>query len=322
MEKNQVTHGRALLQFYFLVIYVFLQFSWWTYLIIDLNREIHDLRIEQIEANYPEKKLVYDRLLEKRKWMVLGESSVFVAILVLGVYRTLRSLRRETNLAKLQRNFLMATAHELRTPVASVRLQLDTIVRHRLDADQTERLIQHARAETERLELLIEKALMATRLENGKYPMNPEPFSPADLISQKLQSSFLEHISNKKITIDAPDKSHIVMDKTVFTSIFSNLVENALKYGGAEGQVEVKLELTESQLRLVVSDQGPGINERDLKLIFNRFYRSGNEETRSAKGTGLGLFIVSQLVKAMRGRINVVNRSPSGAVFEVLIPLG
>jgi signal transduction histidine kinase len=321
MEKNQITHGRALLQFYFLVVYVFLQFSWWTFLIIDLNREIHDLKVSQLSANEPLKKNTYDELLEKRKWMVLGESSVFLLILLLGVYRTWRSLRRETKLALLQRNFLLATAHELRTPVTSVRLQLDTILKHRLNPDQSEKLLLHAKSEADRLELLIEKALMATRLDNGKYPLSPEVFSPADLINQKLQSTFVNQNIKGRISIKESDKGEVNMDKTAFTSIFSNLLENALKYGGENGRVEISLKFNDAQLWLTVADNGPGIKEQDAKLIFNRFYRSGNEETRNEKGTGLGLFIVAQLVKAMKGQVFVHNRNPSGAVFEVSIPV-
>lgn len=316
-----MTHGRALLQFYFLVIYVFLQFSWWTFLIIDLNREIHDMQISQVVADEPEKKMVYDNLLEKRKWMVLGESSVFLGILILGVVRTWRSLRRETNLAMLQRNFLMATAHELRTPVASVRLQLDTLYKHKLDQEQSQRLIQFARAETERLELLIEKALMATRLENGNYPLHPEYFSPSEIIQQKSQSSFGEQILQARIRLHASDRSQVYLDKTAFTSIFLNLIENSLKYSGEDTIVEVFLEFRQDELRLLVSDSGPGISTRDMNLIFSRFYRSGNEETRSTKGVGLGLFIVAQLVKVMKGRIHVSNKIPNGAEFEVLLPL-
>lgn len=314
-------HGRALLQFYFLVIYVFLQFSWWTYLIINLNSEIHELRVTQISVQHPEKKAELDRLLEKRKWMVLGESSVFVAILLLGVYRTWRSLRQETNLAVLQRNFLMATAHELRTPVASVRLQLDTIARHKLDPEQTQKLIHYARSETDRLELLIEKALMATRLDNGKYPLHPESFSPAELLTQKIKSTFGDQFNAGRIRLDCSDMTKVFMDKTAFTSVFSNLIENAIKYGGESGVVDVEIHLNDSELKLRIADSGPGIAESELKLIFNRFYRSGNEETRSVKGTGLGLFIVAQLVRVMKGRINVFNRKPSGAVFEIFLPL-
>jgi signal transduction histidine kinase len=111
------------------------------------------------------------------------------------------------------------------------------------------------------------------------------------------------------------------MDKTAFASIFINLVENALKYGGEHSKVNIDLNLSDAELCLRVLDHGPGIKEHEKKLIFSRFYRSGNEETRNTRGTGLGLFIVAQLVKAMKGKIKVENNHSQGSVFEVVFPV-
>ena len=107
-------------------------------------------------------------------------------------------------------------------------------------------------------------------------------------------------------------------------SVALNLIENAVKYSGLGEKAIINTYLgfeTPQQIKLEVKDQGVGIPEKEKKNIFQKFYRVGNEDTRTAKGTGLGLYIVDQIVRAHNGRINVLDNSPKGTVFEVLLPL-
>ena len=110
-------------------------------------------------------------------------------------------------------------------------------------------------------------------------------------------------------------------DQSGWTSVVTNLLENAIKYADGKPSITVSLEGTANGAILSVADQGPGIPDAEKKRIFEKFYRIGSEETRRAKGTGLGLFIVNQIVKAHGGNIQVLNNQPRGTVFRIEIPV-
>ena len=111
------------------------------------------------------------------------------------------------------------------------------------------------------------------------------------------------------------------IDKSSFISIASNLIDNAVKYSGKSAQVNISAQTSNQYIILEVADNGPGISDKEQELIFTKFYRSGNEMNRSTKGTGLGLFIVQELVSLHKGTISIQKNKPTGSVFIVEIPL-
>ena len=125
-------------------------------------------------------------------------------------------------------------------------------------------------------------------------------------------------IINKKIISDIEPGIHFEIDKTSFPSIILNLLENAVKYSEADSTVTLTLKKNQNTIILSVKDEGAGISDEDKSMIFQKFYRAGNEETRSTKGTGLGLYIVNYLVEQHNGTISVKNNSPKGSIFEII----
>lgn len=297
---------RVSVLFYLLTIYILLQFFWWAYLLIKLN-------LEHYETADPS-------LGNLKVWMIIGEGSVFFIFLLAGVFITQRTINKEIKLVRQQRNFLLSITHELKTPLAAIQLCMDTLAkRENLDTDQRTLLQNNVRENTERLSLLIENVLLATRIENGKDTLDKSEVNLSEL-TQRLVSR-IEQTSIKSTIVTNIDLRIICnTDMHNYESIVINLVENALKYGGDQ-PIEVKLSAQNSKATLVVSDYGMGIPNELKGRVFDKFYRAENEETRTKKGTGLGLYIVKELVSMSGGKIYIEDNLPTGSKFIVELPL-
>ena len=184
--------GRYLI-LYILAFYVIFQFCWWAYLLLDLNVEIYEHRIENVRLSVDDKQQQEDLIAEleernqQRHWMVLGEGGVFLGLLM-GSFVTLRSIRKEVGLARQQKNFLLSITHEFKSPLASIKLYLQTLQRHDLDADREAAFIQGAINDTERLNNLVENALLANLIDHNGYSFNKEELNLSAFIRLLLQN--------------------------------------------------------------------------------------------------------------------------------------
>lgn len=292
--------------FYLLTIYILLQFFWWAYLLIKLN-------LEHYETANPS-------LGNLKVWMIIGEGTVFFIFLLAGVFITQRTIKKEIKLVRQQRNFLLSITHELKTPLAAIKLCMDTLTkRDNLDIGQRSILQNNVRENTERLSLLIENVLLATRVENGKDTLDKSEVNISEL-TQKLVSRIAQTSGNSDIITHIDPDIIGLTDMHNYESIVSNLVENALKYGGEES-IEVLLSAHNRKAILIVSDKGVGIPNEIKGRVFEKFYRAENEETRTRKGTGLGLYIVKELVNMSGGKIYIEDNLPAGSKFIVELPL-
>lgn len=296
------TQRRVTVLFYILVAYVILQFSWWAYLLIDLSK-----------AHYEPQGRETVRL---KIWMIAGEGAVFLIFLLAGIYIMHRTISREIALARQQRNFLLSITHELKTPLAGIKLALQTLQkRGNLPSDKRMEIENGALVNTERLHALIDNVLLATRIESGGSPLVLEETDVSELTAQ-IAGQFK---GKQIIQSDIQPQISGTTDVNAYTSIVANLLENALKYGGNQ-PVLLVLRGGPEEIEISVKDRGPGITDGEAGRIFDMFYRSGNEETRSKKGTGLGLYIVRELTSAMGGRIQIDRPEEGGVKFRVFLP--
>jgi signal transduction histidine kinase len=313
---------RPILFLYLLAIYILVQFSWWAYLLIDLNSEVFEHRIENVRLKSAskesqEKEIGYlENKISQRRWMVIGEGSVFLILLIWASFHSIKAFKKEVDLARQQKNFLLSITHEFKSPLASIKLYLQTILRHDLERDKEESFINNAIYDTERLNNLVENALLANLMDHKGYTFNREDINLSAfvrLIVQKFQSI----PSHEKIEVHIEDDIHIVGDKNALHLLLSNLLENAWKYSPDEKLISVELTKTKDGIRLCVADNGVGISDEYKTKIFQKFFRIGNEETRRSKGTGLGLFIVKHIAEGHQGKIIVLDNKPKGAVICV-----
>ena len=322
---------RPFLLFYLLVGYVFFQFAWWAYHIVDLNAEIYQLKvtIEELSTeDLIERDLNLSSLkqkLENRKLMVLGEGAVFLVLLSLGLYFTQKTFKKEVRLSNQQKNFLLSITHELKSPLASIKLYLQTLQKRSLEPSKEEAILVKSISETERLEKLVDNILIAAKIESGSFPFHMEDFNISKLVEEVLSrmDQYYNSISKPDNTIQLLRKVEedliIHGDKDAIASVLINLVENAVKYSGNNGEVLVKLGKSKGAISLTIEDKGVGLAMDESTRIFDKFYRAENEDTRKTKGTGLGLFIVKYIVENHKGQISVRNNMPSGCIFEVCL---
>jgi len=329
--QSTKTKSKPLLLFYILVIYVFIQFAWWTYSMFQLNNEIVLLKNELnlLKGESAEQIIIkgneLNDKLHKRWLMISSEGAVFVALLLLGIYQIRKTFKKEKELAVQQKNFLLSVTHELKSPIASTRLQLETLLLREIEKERQKEILKNAIQDTDRLNNLVENILLASKIDSEYFTLHPEEINLSNYLTENLNQTIKIFNYPQKIILDIQPDIYLKIDKTTFPSIIINLLENAVKYSPKESVITIKLKNESNQIKLSVIDEGQGISDIEKKNIFKKFYRVGNEETRSAKGTGLGLYIVQFLVEKHNGAISVKNNLPAGrqgvpkgSVFEVI----
>lgn len=292
---------QTVLFFYILGAYVVLQFIWWGYHLIDLSQKVADSE-EQIRT---------------RVLMIIGEGSVFFFLLLIGLWRVRSSIKKDLHYSQRQSNFLLSVTHELKTPLASNKLYLQTLLKHHnLAPEKQEKLIQQALHENNRLEDMIENILTATRIENHHLEVHKSEINLSELIRETAQKWAEQRVVlNYEIT----ENISLIGDAFILSTALTNLLENALKYNPEETNITVYLTKDDDKIIFGVKDQGIGVPEKYRIAVFDRFTRIGNEETRTQKGTGLGLYIVAELLKLHEGTIKCLPNTPKGANFQITL---
>ena len=301
------------LLFVFLSIYILLQSAWWMWLLLSKDRDIFALQQQLLSSGIVPHLPV--RLPRHTLMMVLGEGSVFLVLILLALGVTFRTLRHELSLARQQRDFLMAASHELRTPIAGLKLHLQTLERPGLGTERREMLARSARSDVERLHQLTERILLASRLEEEAVPPMWEEVDVACETKALVDAARLSYGQGHAIELSQPAVLQVRTDAGLFRSVLVNLLENACKYAPGGTTVRVELARTERALTLMISDDGPGVPMADRHRIFDKFFRGGQEETRNTKGTGLGLFIVERSARSLGGTVEYRPVHPHGSTF-------
>ncbi len=314
------------------LVYMVFAFGWWAVQLWRENDRVFNLSEELLERKYggPNrginltelrataefKELVQRK--EKHQRMILAEGVFFTLCLGFGLYVINRAAKREVVLARQRRNFLLSITHELKSPIASLRLTMETLSRRTLNRDQLETLCNNGLRDATRLQNLVEDLLLAARLEDNWSP-HPEPVDLLQ-IAQDCALNLKTRFPKTDIRIDIPaEGASILADKSGMTAVVQNLLENAVKYAPEGTSVQLSVQQVQGKMQLVVSDVGIGIPNHEKTAVFEKFYRIGNEETRQTTGTGLGLYIVKQVVEAHQGKITVTDNRPSGTIFTVEI---
>lgn len=296
---------RTAIIFYVLSVYVVVQFIWWGYHLIELTEEVSQKSTE----------------ISTRISMVIGEGAVFLLLLLIGIWQIRRSIRKELKLSERQNNFLLSVTHELKTPLAANKLYLQTIKKRDLSKEQSNDLLAKAIDENVRLERMIDNILNASQLENNRMNIEKEKINLGHLITT-IQERYNSVLNAAVIEVDIDTNIEIFADRFMLETIFSNLIENALKYAGKENTITIYSSQNESLVQFGVKDNGPGVPKELKNEIFKKFFRVGNEEVRTQKGTGLGLFIVSELVRMHNGTIVCEDNQPNGLNFRITINHG
>jgi signal transduction histidine kinase len=283
----------------------------WVYWFIGRNTEFRDLALRY----KPE--LVAKGV----EWVVLVEGLLMLLAILAGVYVIFLYWRRQAKLYLQQRSYISQLTHELKSPLASIQLHLETVKLRDLPKEKLDGFIDTMLSDTERLNHLTSNLLMATRIEFRQMDEKAKRIDFSRFVSDYLERKRSELPEGGRITLDVEQGIYTVIDAEGMEMALRNLLENALLYSPVSPEIRVRLRRSGRQCLLDFQDNGIGIKKHDLARIFEMFYRVRTPGD-NIRGTGLGLYIVKSVVNAHRGKISVESQGPGkGSTFHITLPL-
>ena len=315
--------------------YLLIALVWWSVLLYTKNFDAFEAKATVLELGLVAEGRIDDpaqlstqpefvqleRAYRRQGYMIIGEALVLMVSLAGGIYLVNHSYRKEVSSARQQRNFLLSITHELKSPLAGIQLALQTMRRRKLAEEMRERLTDSALKETARLTSLVEDLLLSARLDTH-YEPNLEPLDLHALASESVERMRIKYPAVRfDLDVDGAEFT-VLADRYGISSVLSNLLENAVKYIGDGSHVAVAICERGADIHLEIKDDGVGVSDEEKARIFDKFYRVGNEDTRSTKGTGLGLYIVHEVVHAHGGTVEIRDNQPCGSVFAICLPFG
>lgn len=316
--------------FYVVFAYIIIFSLWWAYLLYEKNETAFKEKIELNTFRFNQTNTDTDYMSTdefqkiqakyvRQRFMILTEGSAFILLLLFGLLRVRKVFLGEMKLAAQQRNFLLSITHELKSPLSTIKLSLQTLAKRKLEPDKSERLINNSLLDLDRLETLVDNILFAAKIERDEAGFADEEINISEVI-HLIAERFLQNKKSIVIKTEVQKDIYLNMDLIGFSSVISNLVENAIKYSEEGTLIKIFLQDDGTNVLLRVEDKGIGIPEEEKGRIFEKFYRVGNEDTRRTKGTGLGLYIVKRFVEIYKGEIAVEDNSLGGSIFKLTFP--
>ncbi len=255
-------------------------------------------------------------------WILLSVGAVFFACLLAGVILYLIWLIQNINLNRRQSNFIDAVTHELKTPIASLKLYLQTLNRRDVQGPQRQEFYATMMEDVDRLDRLINQLLDVARLQRDKQDLDAKEWvSLRELVEECVSRLAKQHsVSTDLFRMEIED-CQVLAHRIDIDVLLGNLLDNAIKYSAKEPEIEIRITFQNDSALIAISDNGQGIPRHLRRKIFWRFYRAGDELERRKPGVGLGLFLVRSIVERLKGSIVVSERiEQPGATFLVTLP--
>ena len=255
-------------------------------------------------------------------WILLSVGAVFFACLLAGVILYLIWLIQNINLNRRQSNFIDAVTHELKTPIASLKLYLQTLNRRDVQGPQRQEFYATMMEDVDRLDRLINQLLDVARLQRDKQDLDAKEWvSLRELVEECVSRLAKQHSVNTDLFRMEIEDCQVLAHRIDIDVLLGNLLDNAIKYSAKEPEIEIRITFQNGSALIAISDNGQGIPRHLRRKIFWRFYRAGDELERRKPGVGLGLFLVRSIVERLKGSIVVSERiEQPGATFLVTLP--
>lgn len=303
--------------YWLFLVYMIAAFIWWYVSLVKQNDQIANIQYSNIQTTDPsvlnKNKAIQDFQIRKTK-QYIGEGVTFLFLFLLGAIYVYRSLIKQIRYSNQQQNFMMAVTHELKTPIAITQLNIETILKRNLDEAQLKKMLENSLSETQRLDHLCNNILLASQLDMGQYQKNEQPFD-FSFIAHNTLENFKARFQNRKFIDHIQENVFIKGESVLIQLLLNNLIDNAIKYASADTNITISLKEVQGKIILSVADEGVGVEEVDREKIFEKFYRSGAENTRFAKGTGLGLYLCKRIADFHKANLVVVPNTPKGSNF-------
>ncbi len=281
--------------------------------IVDSNGNLYNLL--KIDISPEEFKSIQKTFIKKQR-AFYSEVIFFTILVISGVVWVFGKLESLLNLNKMQNNFLLSVTHELKTPLTAIKLSSQTLQHRKIDVEIQNTLIQQIVNNSDRLNELLDNVLLATRIDGKSYNYNMSMVDLTELIHKTADLVLCQPNFTGQFIFHEQER-RILGDEISLKLVFSNLFQNAIKYAGNNSLITVSYSYENGQLNVAISDNGRGIAPKEYKSIFMKFYRVGDENTRENKGTGLGLFLVKQILKSHNANIRAEANIPQGTTFYI-----
>ncbi len=317
---------RATFIYWLLLVYIIAALVWWFISLNKQNTQMRDFALDRLHAQidstntpalFNSETARISTEYNRHRSKYVGEGAIFFLLILVGAGFVYRSVRKQLYIQQQQQNFMMAVTHELKTPIAVTRLNLETLQKYHLDPEKTKKIIRTTLDETARLNFLTNNILVSSQLEGGRYKTSKDDLDLSDLLKdciRDFRKRFPDRAFNEIIETEAEVKG----DPLLLQMLINNLLENAIKYSPRDTAITASLRIFRSGIELIIADEGPGIDDAEKKKIFSKFYRVGNEATRKTQGTGLGLYLCRIIARDHNGDISVTNNEPRGSKFAVI----
>jgi hypothetical protein len=300
-----------------LFVFIGIQLAWivvvigWLYWFLGSHRQLREIA----EKYSPE-------LLNRGPdWLILVEGLLLLLAILAGVYVIFLFWSRQAALLREQKAFISQVTHELKSPLASLQLHLETIRRHQPPPERIAAFLETMMGDTARLNGLIDNLLSASRIEQKNWSLNLRPLDFSAFVERYFRSRQYNLARAGKLTIEVEPGIAAMIDPEAMETVCRNLLENAVLYSDGPPEISVHLTREGKDCVLEIADRGRGIELKDQKKIFNMFYRV-RRTNENIRGSGLGLFIVQANVRQHGGRIEVESAGASkGTVFRITLPL-
>jgi signal transduction histidine kinase len=318
-----VSQTRRKLYWYLGVVALYvLVFGWWIVFFLRQSDYLLERMAKHGIEFTPDQAAALKQASDTSMRMFLVEGTFLGLLLAASVGLVLRSLHREVALHRQQRNFLSAVTHELKSPLASARLYVESLLLGRAEGPKQERYLRHALEDLDRLRALVEDLLKTAQLSSTGPRVAPERIDLGRYAEQHLARLVREESGERaQLSLEVSGPVPVDVDPDALETVLRNLISNSVKYGGDAPHIDVAVASEARRALLRLRDHGRGLDGADAREIFEPFVRGGNENVRTKPGAGLGLFIVRELTRAHGGEVSAGDAESGGFEVQIRLPL-
>ena len=287
--------------FHPIMVFIGVQIAWIVLMAVWINWYLeNNLAIKEFAQ-----KIRPDLFTAEIQWLILFEGCFLMLLILAGVYVIFVYWNKQNRLNQMQSNFVASVSHELKSPLASIQLYLETML-----------------SDTQRLSGLIDNILQSSKADPKSMALQFQPVNLGGFLADVVKGH-TRQFEEKKCSVDLKLEASptLSLDKRALRMVFNNLVSNALRYSPADSSLNIHLHKIGKYWEVDFEDRGIGFDKKDMKKIFRKFYRVQNKDTQNIEGAGLGLFISSEIIKNHKGRLKVSSLGRGkGSMFSVLLP--
>ncbi len=300
------------------MIYMLIGILWWGKLLLDKNSGYYSLRLEDTSLTSMDREHINNEW-TRQQWMIYGEGIVLGLAMLAGLWIINRSAIRQISAARQQSNFLLSVSHELKSPIAAIKLAMQTLQRSGLNETVKLKITLNALKDADRLESMVQNILLSTSIEEKKLELISESVD-LDALIRSIITAFHNDANNIRLINQDETTKRILGDQSYLYLAIKNVVDNALKHSRQGTQVTIDLSSTNTYHLIKIHNQGIPIPSTEQLKVFQKFYRLPLTKDAYRQGTGLGLYLSKEIILAHGGRIQLDSTCTDGVRVHIQLP--